>query len=99
MAESNITDKHRNLDETQLTSKQREVIDRLTQTQRTLERWPGGYWTDEQIPVDYLRGRRPSWYCGSQTVFALERAGLLTSVNQAGAWSRPRFRLTNVKID
>lgn len=70
----------------------------------TLVRWAGGYWSlngepskPECIGHDYVQV--PERYCTANTLWGLERRGLLEQVKtDAPGWQRP-FRITEAGVE
>ena len=75
-----------------LSRTQKKAVAHLRATAGRLQRWPGGYWTTEQIPMN-LTGAFPAWWVGTRTVAALERAGIIRPVIVRAQWWRQHFEL------
>lgn len=75
---------------TKLSATQHAVIERMLETGQPLERWRGGFWTIKGCPYTLRRDavgdmyRSPDWHVGTNTVKAMERAGLLKRANVHG---------------
>lgn len=74
---------------------QKKAIEHLRSAGGRLHRWPGGYWTTEQMPPDKSKAR-PDWWVGTRTVSALERAGLIRPVVPRPDWWKQHFELVPV---
>lgn len=77
-----------------LSKKQVEVVEHLKATNRALQRWPGGFWTTEQVPAS-PSPKPPQWWCGTQTVRALERVGAITAKETKRDWWKQHYVLTD----
>lgn len=81
-----------------LSPTQAAALSHLEKSGGFLQRWPGGYWTTEQIPANPGHSRRPAWWIGTRTVVALERLGLIRARNPEQPWHRRHFELTRRTI-
>lgn len=76
----------------ELTKTQQAAVDHLRAIGGALHRWPGGYWTTEQMPASMSK-RVPGWYVGTPTVAVLEKAGVIAPVTPRSDWSKQHFKL------
>ncbi len=79
----------------ELSKSQQKAVDQLRATGGALHRWPGGYWTTEQMPASMSK-RVPDWYVGTSTVSALEKVGAISPVTPRSDWARQHFRLVEI---
>jgi hypothetical protein len=81
------------LEVVKLSKTQTEVVRRLKETGKPLQRWPGGFWTTEQPPAA-MNKPAPEWWCGTQTVRVLERVGVIVPKDQKRDWWKQHYVLT-----
>lgn len=86
------------------THTQLNALRRMVETQRTLRRWDGGFWTTDAGPGCYAPRVRlgpgvdsavPSWWVGIATVRAMERGGWVERTNVHPEEWRDERRITD----
>jgi hypothetical protein len=74
---------------TKISPTQQVVIDRMREADGRIFRLPGGFWT---VSTATVKDGVPDWWCGTQTVWAMEKRGLLQRTNKfPEAWRDDRM--------
>lgn len=74
------------------------LIARMLETGQPVVRWPGGFWATKGTPEAKGKTGVPSWCVGTQTVMAMDRAGLLKRKNVHPEHWRDERELTESAI-
>lgn len=74
-----------------LSPTQQDVVAKMRAAGGRIERWPGGFWTTPGTAFTMSHGgglgsyKVPDWWIGVRTLYALEKAGLITQSKQENA--------------